>query len=114
VAGIRAEELARDTGHRERWPAVVARAVASLPELVELAFPLLATGGSLVAWKGDIEDGELAAGRRAVSGLGGGRIAVVAGVSRAEPGHRLVVATKRGRTAAAFPRSPAARKRQPW
>jgi 16S rRNA (guanine527-N7)-methyltransferase len=114
VAAIRAEELARDARHRERWPAVVARAVASLPELVELAFPVLATGGSLVAWKGDIGDSELAAGRRAVSGLGGGRIAVIAGVWRAEPGHRLVVATKRGHTASEFPRSPAARKRQPW
>jgi len=93
---------------------VVARAVAALPDLVELAFPLLATGGSLVAWKGDIDDVELAAGRRAVSALGGGRIAVVAGVSRAEPGHRLVVATKRGHTGTAFPRSPAARKQRPW
>ena len=41
--------------HRGRWPAVVARAVAPLPELVELAVPLLAPGGCLVAWKrGDI------------------------------------------------------------
>jgi 16S rRNA (guanine527-N7)-methyltransferase len=114
VAAVRAEEIAADPRHRERWPAVVARAVAALPELVELALPLLATGGSLVAWKGDIDDDELAAGRRAVGGLGGGRVAVVAGVSRAEPGHRLVVATKRGHTGAAFPRSPAARKRRPW
>ena len=114
VAAVRAEDVAADPRHRERWPAVVARAVASLPELVELAFPLLATGGSLIAWKGDVDDDELAAGRRAVSALGGGRIAVVAGVSRAEPGHRLVVATKRGHTAAAFPRSPAARRNRPW
>jgi 16S rRNA (guanine527-N7)-methyltransferase len=114
VAATRAEDLAADPRHRERWPGVVARAVAALPELVELAFPLLATGGSLVAWKGDLEEAELAAGRRAVAALGGGRVAVVQGPAGSLPGHRLVVVTKRGRTGAGFPRSPAARKRQPW
>jgi 16S rRNA (guanine527-N7)-methyltransferase len=114
VAAARAEDVAADAGHRERWPAVVARAVAALPELVELAFPLLATGGSLVAWKGEIEEAELAAGRRAVEALGGGRIALVPGVSGARPEHRLVVATKRGHSGDAYPRSPAVRKRRPW
>jgi 16S rRNA (guanine527-N7)-methyltransferase len=114
VAAVRAEALAADPGHREHWPAVVSRAVAGLPELVELAFPLLAPGGSLVAWKGDLDEDELAAGRRAVRALGGGRIAIVAGVSRAQPEHRLVVATKRGRSGSAYPRSPAARRRNPW
>ncbi len=51
VVAARAETLAADRGHRERWPVVTARAVASLPDLVELAFPLLVPGGLLVAWK---------------------------------------------------------------
>jgi 16S rRNA (guanine527-N7)-methyltransferase len=120
VARVRAEDLASDPRHRERWPAVVARAVASLPDLVELSFPLLAPGGSLVAWKSDRDDREdrddeeLAAGRRAVKGLGGGRIRIVAGVSPDRPDHRLVVATKRGATGSAYPRQPAARARRPW
>ena len=41
---VRAEALAADRRHRGRWPAVTARAVAPLPELVELAVPLLAPG----------------------------------------------------------------------
>ena len=58
AAAVRAEALAADPEHRGRWPAVTARAVAALPELVELAFPLLATGGCLIAWKrGDLADG---------------------------------------------------------
>jgi len=117
VAAVRAEDVAADPGHRERWPAVVARAVASLPDLVELSFPLLARGGSLVAWKSgrdERDDDELAAGRRAVEGLGGGRIRVVEGVSPGRPDHRLVVATKRGATGSAYPRQPAARARRPW
>ncbi len=41
AAAVRAEALAADSRHRGRWPAVTARAVAGLGELVELAFPLL-------------------------------------------------------------------------
>jgi 16S rRNA (guanine527-N7)-methyltransferase len=114
VAATRVEDLAAEPGGRESWPAVLARAVGPLAELVELAFPLLAPGGSLVAWKGKLADDELAAGQRAVAGLGGGRIANVAAPSPGQPGHRLVIATKRGRTGVAYPRSPAKRRRRPW
>jgi 16S rRNA (guanine527-N7)-methyltransferase len=114
VAAARAEELASETRHRERWPAVTARAVGSLAELVELAFPLLAIGGRLVAWKrGDI-GAELLAARRAVDALGGGLIDEEQVRVRGLAGHRLVVVTKHGRTSAAYPRDPAARRRQPW
>ena len=114
VAAHRAEDFAAESEQRERWPAVVARAVGPLAELVELAFPLLVRGGSLIAWKGDLADDELAAGRRAVAGLGGGRIAIVPAGAPGIAGHRFVVATKRGGTGVAYPRSPAARRRHPW
>jgi 16S rRNA (guanine527-N7)-methyltransferase len=114
AAPIRAEALAGDARHRGRWPAVTARAVGSLAELVELAFPLLGPGGVLVAWKrGDLV-AELTAAERAIAALGGGSLATrdvdVPGLD----GHRLVVATGRGRVPAAYPRDPAARKRRPW
>ena len=114
AAPVRAEALAVDRRHRGRWPAVTARAVTSLADLVELAFPLLAPGGALVAWKrGDLTD-ELAAARRAIVALGGGSIAVhrveVAGLDD----HRLVVATARIATSPEYPRDPGARKRRPW
>jgi 16S rRNA (guanine527-N7)-methyltransferase len=128
VGSVRAEALAVDSRHRERWPAVTARAVAPLAELVELAFPLLLPGGLLVAWKrGDLE-GERAAAQRAVDGLGGGSIDVrpVAARDLPDPGgsaadlagldeHRLVL-IRRGRRGvpAAFPRDPAVRRRRPW
>src|SRR4029077_18074064 len=44
VAGVRAEVLARDPAQRGAWPCVTARAVAALPDLVELAVPLLRPG----------------------------------------------------------------------
>jgi 16S rRNA (guanine527-N7)-methyltransferase len=114
VASERAESLARDSRHRERWQAVTARAVGGLDELVELSFPLLVPGGILVAWKrGDIED-EIGAARRALASLGGGRIDTLQVEATGLDEHRLVVVTKRGRTADAYPRDPASRRRRPW
>lgn len=51
IHNARAEELGPELG--EAFPIVTARAVARLPLLVELAFPLLAPGGELWAIKGD-------------------------------------------------------------
>jgi 16S rRNA (guanine527-N7)-methyltransferase len=114
VANARAEELARDSRHRERWDAVTARAIGALDELLELSFPLLVPGGVLVAWKrGDIET-EIEAARRALAGLGGGRIETVPVAATGLAEHCLVVVTKRGRTAEGFPRDPASRRRRPW
>jgi 16S rRNA (guanine527-N7)-methyltransferase len=114
VAATRAESLARAGAHRERWQAVTARAVASLGELVELAFPLLAVGGALVAWKRGSIDRELAAARSAVEALGGGDVEVrEAGVAVLE-GHLLVVLVKAGPTDRRYPRDPAERRRRPW
>jgi 16S rRNA (guanine527-N7)-methyltransferase len=133
VRAARAETIARDAGHRGRWPAVTARAVASLADLVELALPLLRPGGVLVAWKrgalGEVTGlaAELAAAEHALSAIGDGTITVEPSVgslvtdrtARAAveqiADHRLVV-VERGRRpiAASWPRDPAARKRTPW
>jgi 16S rRNA (guanine527-N7)-methyltransferase len=112
IAG-RAESLAVDPAHRGRWGAVVARAVADLTELGELALPLLRPGGLLVAWKRRPIDEELAAAARAVRLLGG-RVADLEVVS--VPGledHLLVVVEKVAETPREFPRDPAARRRRP-
>jgi 16S rRNA (guanine527-N7)-methyltransferase len=113
VAALRAEDLAADPRQRGRWPAVVARAVASLPELAELALPLLQSGGRLIAWKREPLEAELAAGERAL-GLLGGRLAGRAAV--AVPGledHVLIVVEKVAATPAGYPRPPAQRRRRP-
>lgn len=57
--GIRSEELALEKG--EEFTTVVARAVSSLPAVMELATPLLVPGGELIALRGkkdevDLED----------------------------------------------------------
>lgn len=56
VAPVRAEELA--LAHPESFSAVLARALSSLPSLVELAAPLLTRGGCLIALKGRLDEDE--------------------------------------------------------
>jgi 16S rRNA (guanine527-N7)-methyltransferase len=114
AAPVRAEALAADVRHRGAWPAVTARAVAPLPDLVELAVPLLRPGGRLVAWKrGDIAD-EVAAAERALTALGGGSIETRLVSATGLDEHRLVVVAARGRVPDTYPRDPATRRRRPW
>lgn len=57
IEGVRAEELA--IKRKGFYAVVVARALSSLPSLVELASPLLMRGGVLISLKGKPEDREL-------------------------------------------------------
>jgi 16S rRNA (guanine527-N7)-methyltransferase len=113
VAAARAESLAADPRHRERWQAVVARAVAELAELAEIALPLLRPGGLLVAWKRRPLDDELARAERALGQLRG-RVTAVEGAAVAGlEDNVLVVVEKIAETPREFPRDPAARRRRP-
>ncbi|OGO52494.1 MAG: 16S rRNA (guanine(527)-N(7))-methyltransferase RsmG [Chloroflexi bacterium RBG_16_70_13] len=114
VAAVRAESLRRaDPG--AAWDVVTARAVGPLDDLVELAVPLLATGGRLIAWKrGDISV-ELAAAARAAVALGAAAPALQpVPEALVLAGHVLVIVAKAGPTPAGYPRDPAVRKRRPW
>lgn len=127
VLALRAESLAVDRARSGRQDVVTARAVAPLAELVELAFPLLRPGGTLIAWKSasavEGERSETAAAARAIAAIDpGARVAVERGIpGDATPvlaplaDHRLVVVTRGGGPIAGrWPRDPAARRRQPW
>jgi 16S rRNA (guanine527-N7)-methyltransferase len=67
VVHARAEQWAGGLGTQD---VVTARALAALPVLCEYAAPLLADGGTLVAWKGRLTSAERAAGERAAGELG--------------------------------------------
>jgi 16S rRNA (guanine527-N7)-methyltransferase len=106
VLSDRAEALGRSPGHRQRYDLVTARACAALPVLAELALPLLASGGQLLAWKGPLTDAdeEMRRGRAAIGQLGGGRPRIVDPGVPALGGHRFVVVRKERETDARFPR----------
>jgi len=117
VLAERAEDIAQEQDHRAGWSVVVARAVGSMAELAELALPLLATGGHLVAWKRDAQGelaAELEAARQTINAVGGSRPQV----QRADPhgrlgltGHVLVTIRKARPTPERYPRQPAERRR---
>lgn len=65
----RAEDWARDEG-AAAYDVATARAVAPLAVLVEYAAPLLALGGTFVAWKGAVTVDEVGAGDLAAAELG--------------------------------------------
>lgn len=70
VVADRSETLAGRA--RERWEVATARAVAPLPVLLELAAPLVAVGGSLVAWRARRDPDEEVRGARVAQMLGFG------------------------------------------
>jgi len=109
----RAEAIARDPRDRGAWPAVTARAVTSLAELVELAMPLVAPGGVLVAWKRLPVDHELDGAAGALRALRTGPVRVVDPGVPGLDGHRLVVVPRSGPIDVRFPRDPAERRRRP-
>jgi 16S rRNA (guanine527-N7)-methyltransferase len=115
VSAERAETLGRLPDHRERHELVAARACAPLPVLAELALPLLAPEGTLLAWKGPLadEDEELRVGRSAIGQLGGGRVRVLPVGLPALGGHTFVVAVKEGPTPARYPRRSGEPSRRP-
>jgi 16S rRNA (guanine527-N7)-methyltransferase len=112
VAEGRLEKVTVVHARAEAWPEgigahdlVVARALAALPVLCEYAAPLLAEGGSLVAWKGSVAPDELADGRAAAAVLGlepaePARVVPYAGARK----HTLHAFRKVGATPERFPR----------
>ena len=66
----RAETLAAGPQRGAGFDVVTARALGSLPLLVRLAAPLLASGGRLIAMKGAEGEAELAAAREELARLG--------------------------------------------
>jgi len=101
----RAEEIGLDRHIRGRYDIGTARAVSSIPALMELGLPLLKRGGVLLLPKGaEIED-ELEAGSRAGGILGGSIVEASflpdAGTSIAT---RLVIVEKTSPTPGAYPR----------
>ena len=67
----RAEEIAHEPQYREKFDAVLSRAVASLPTLVELTLPFCTIGGSFIAQKKGAIDPEISRASQAISLLGG-------------------------------------------
>jgi 16S rRNA (guanine527-N7)-methyltransferase len=110
----RAEDLAREDGHREQYDLVLARAVAELSVLAEYMLPFCRVGGWMVAQKGESGSAEAWASESAISLLGGELRRVqnleVAGLPEERT---LIVVQKLAPTLAKYPRRPGIPKKRP-
>jgi 16S rRNA (guanine527-N7)-methyltransferase len=104
VVAKRAEEAGRDPEHRDEYDAAVARALGSLPVVVELCAPFLAQGGLLIAQRsGDLE-AETEHAAPAFKALRmWARAPIVLGIPEL-PTHGLAMGEKYAPTPAAYPR----------
>lgn len=98
----RAETLGHDPELRGAFDLVLARAVARLPILVELALPFARVGGRVVAPKGSRAESEVAAAKQALEVLGGRAFVVPFQVPG--PPQTIVVMLKERETPEAYPR----------
>jgi 16S rRNA (guanine527-N7)-methyltransferase len=113
VVNARSEELAQGDG-RDAYAAVTARAVGRLSTLAELASPLLAEGGVLVAWKGKRDPDEESQLRSAAPALAMRPEEVLSVGPYAGSEHRhLHLVRKSGPTPPNLPRRPGMAKKRP-
>ncbi len=107
----RAETWGRSSEHRGRYDVIVARAVAALPELLELAVPFLKIGGCLLAIKGARVREEIVAAAGALRALGARLAEVARPDGAADP---LVVRIhKTAATPDLYPRRPGMPRKRP-
>jgi 16S rRNA (guanine527-N7)-methyltransferase len=112
VQGIRAEELAQ--ARPGEFAAVTARAVSSLPSLIELAAPLLIQGGLLICLKGAPESVELSRGEVVARRCGLESVSVVGvAVPGVEARRTIVVYRRTRKPSLALPRRNGMAQRQP-
>ncbi len=104
IVNGRAEEQAHIQQMREQFDAVVSRAVAKLPVLVELCLPFCKTGGLMIAQKGPEVEMELHEAQTAIDTLGGRVKDITKAGTHAVGGGTVVVIIKERQTPTGYPR----------
>lgn len=110
----RAEELARNKAHREKYDICVSRAVANLTTLSEYCLPFIKVGGYLLAYKGPDAEAELADAKKAISILGG-QVEKMEKAQLDDFGldHRIIFIKKVKNTPAKYPRKAGTPSKEP-
>lgn len=106
VLNLRAEDVGKLQPHREKYDLALARAVATLPVLVEYLLPCVKIGGKMIAQKGDSAPAESQQSENALKILGGRLDQLIPITLPGVTGDRyLVVIKKTAATPPQFPRS---------
>ena len=114
VVTARAEEAGRLPEHRAAYSLVLARAVAPLRVLAELALPFLAIDGVLAAPKGSAAPREIREAQAALEELGG-TVEEAVRLNVPAPGRAptLLIVRKTGETPERYPRRPGIPRKRP-
>jgi 16S rRNA (guanine527-N7)-methyltransferase len=104
VVAQRAEVAGRSEAHRDAYDCATARALGTLPVVVELCAPFLAPGGLLVAQRSGDLDADVLRAAPAFKALRMWARTPVYLEIEALPGHGLVVGEKYAATPEAYPR----------
>ncbi len=101
----RAEDLAKQSIHREKYDICISRAVANLSVLAEYCLPFVRVGGYFAAYKSEDIDSELDESRKALKILGG-RYKDTSGMPVEDTGlnHQILWIEKIAPTPAKYPR----------
>ncbi|NJM05075.1 16S rRNA (guanine(527)-N(7))-methyltransferase RsmG [Candidatus Gracilibacteria bacterium] len=105
ILSARAEEVGRDSQHREHYDVAVVRAVADLRVLAEYCLPLVRVGGRMLAPKSLAAHAEIDAANSAIQLLGGNAPYLENVTIPGLETRLMVVVTKALPTPAAYPRA---------
>jgi 16S rRNA (guanine527-N7)-methyltransferase len=109
VLASRAEVVAFEVAHRERYLTATGRAVALAPTLLEYLMPFLAIGGRAILQRGSLDERERQASADAALVLGGRVLEEVP----LEGTRRLLIVTKERETPLRFPRKAGVPQKRP-
>jgi 16S rRNA (guanine527-N7)-methyltransferase len=113
VVGLRAELAGRDLAHRDAYDWATARALGTLPVVIELCAPFLSPGGLLVAQRSGDLDGDLTHAAPAFKALRlWSRTPIVLDLPGLA-GHGLIVGEKYAPTPDTYPRRPGMPRKRP-
>lgn len=110
---IRAEEAGKSKKHRESFDIACARAVASLPVLLEYCTPLVKKGGMFVAMKGPSAKEEVENSQNALKVLGMEKPNIICETLTGEEQRAFVISKKISQTPPKYPRKPNDISKQP-
>jgi 16S rRNA (guanine527-N7)-methyltransferase len=114
VIAERAETAAQDPAHRDTYDWATARALGTLPVVIELAAPFLAPGGLLVAQRGGNLEQQLADAAPAFKALKlWSRVPIPLHVEGLDSHRGLIVGEKYAPTPSSYPRRPGMARKRP-
>lgn len=114
VLSGRAEALAKETGYREQFDAVVSRGVAAYGILAELCLPFVRPHGCFYSWKGPKYQTECEEAARALEVLKGRIVKVQAThLANVSEDHMMIICKKTAPTPECYPRNYGTIKKKP-